>query len=325
MARIFVTGGSGFVGRNLIRALVQQGDEVVALGRSPKARLVVEELGALAAHGDLDDVDALREGMRGCDAVIHAAALAAEWGDKGEFERFNVQGTHHVIEAAQAAGLGSLIHISTEAVMADGGPMVQLDESQPLPRKPLPRYPATKGQAESAVRQANSPDFRTVVVRPRMIWGKDDSTLLPAFAEAIHQGRFMWIDGGHYLTSTTHVDNVVEGVLLALEKGQGGEIYYVTDGEAIEFRQFLSDLLATQKLTPPDKSLPRWLAWRLAQACEGLWDALGIKRPPPITRFVVAVIGQEVTINDNKARQELGYVGRVSRQAGLASIKNTSA
>ncbi|MGB1581797.1 MAG: NAD-dependent epimerase/dehydratase family protein [Nevskiales bacterium] len=322
MARIFITGGSGFVGRNLIRALVQRGDEVIALGRSPKARLIVEELGALAAHGELDDVDALREGMQGCESVIHAAALAAEWGPKNDFERFNVRGTQHILQAAQAAGVKSLVHISTEAVMADGGPMTNLDESQPLPRKPLPRYADSKGRAEVAVRQANSDTLRTVVLRPRMIWGKDDSTLLPAFAEAVEQGRFMWIAGGDYLCSTTHVDNVVEAVLLALEKGRGAEVYYISDGEPVPFKDFLSKLLASRGIAAPSKSLPRWLAWRLAQLCESLWDRLGIHKPPPISRFVVAVIGQSVTVNDQKARQELGYTGHISREAGLADLEN---
>ncbi len=321
MARIFVTGGSGFVGRNLIRALVARNDDVVALSRSPRASLIVEELGALAAHGDLEDVAAMREGMQGCDVVIHAAALAAEWGDPKDFHRFNVTGTQNVIEAARSAGVKTLVHISTEAVMADGGPMVKLDESRPRPAKPLPRYPLTKGLAEAAALAANDANLRTVVVRPRMIWGKDDSTLLPAFMEAVRGGRFMWLDGGHYLASTTHIDNVVEGTLLAAEKGRGGEVYYLSDGEPIEFRRFLTQVLATQGMVPPDKSLPRWLAWRLAQVCEGLWSLLGLKNPPPITRFTVAIIGQEVTINDAKARRELGYTGHVSRETGLTGIK----
>lgn len=320
MARIFVTGGSGFVGRNLIRALVARGDEVVALGRSPRARLIVEELGALAAHGDLEDTDAMREGMTGCDTVIHAAALAAEWGERDAFYRFNVDGTKNVVMAAIHAGVKTLVHVSTEAVLADGGRMANLDEARALPKHPLPRYPETKGRAESIVLAANSAELRTVVVRPRMIWGKDDSTLLPAFAEAIHQGRFMWIDGGHYPTSTTHVDNVVEGVLLAAEKGKGGEVYFIADQDPIEFRSFLTMLLTAQGITPPDKSIPRWLAWRLAQACEALWDRLGIKRPPPITRFSVAIIGQEVTLDDTKARKELGYSSHISREAGIAEL-----
>ena len=135
----------------------------------------------------------------------------------------------------------------------------------------------------------------------------------------------MWMDGGDYLTSTCHVDNVVEGTLLALENGVGGEIYFLTDKEPVEFRSFMTALLATQGLTPPNKSIPRWLAWRAAQVCEGLWDLLRLKSSPPITRFTVNIIGQEVTLNDAKARAELGYTSHVSRAEGLAGIKNQRA
>ncbi len=321
MSRVFVTGGSGFVGRNLIAVLTARGDEVIALARSPKATLTVEELGALSAHGDLDDTEALKVGMLGCDTVIHAAALAAEWGDPDDFYRFNVTGTENALAAARAVGVKTFVHISTEAVLANGSPIINADESRPIPDNALPLYPRTKGEAETAALAANGEDFRVVVVRPRMIWGKDDSTLLPAFVEAVNDGRFMWMDGGHYKTSTCHVDNVIEGVLLAAEKGQGGEVYFLTDGDPVEFREFITAVLATQDVTPADKSIPTWLAWRAAQTCEGIWNLLGLKSLPPITRFTVNIIGQEVTVNDSKARRELGYTGRVTREEGLAGIK----
>lgn len=321
MARVFVTGGSGFVGRNLIRALVARGDEVVALARSPRSTLTVEELGALSASGDLEDVDALREGMHDCETVYHAAAQVTEWGDPDEFYRFNVTGTENVIKAAKAAGVKTLVHISTEAVLANGTPLANVDETRPRPDNALPRYPRTKGLAEAAVVAANSTDFRTVVVRPRFIWGKDDTSVLGQIVEAVNTGRFMWIDGGRYKTSTCHVDNVVEGALLAADKGKGGEVYFLTDGEPVEFREWITALLATQDVTPPDKSIPRWLAWNTARICEGLWGLLPLKSPPPITRVTVNLIGQEVTVDDSKARRELGYTSHVSREEGLKGIE----
>jgi nucleoside-diphosphate-sugar epimerase len=110
MAAAFVTGGSGFVGRNLIRHLVARGDRVRALARSDNAAQLVGALGAEPVRGDLDDVAVLTEGMRGCAALFHSAALVAEWGPKAEFERVNVDGTRHVIEAARAAGVPVLVH-----------------------------------------------------------------------------------------------------------------------------------------------------------------------------------------------------------------------
>ncbi len=130
----------------------------------------------------------------------------------------------------------------------------------------------------------------------------------------VKSGRFAWIDGGHYLTSTCHVDNVVEGALLAAEKGRGGEIYFLTDGEPVEFRAFLAELLRTQGVEPGDKEVPRWLVSLLASLTS--WMSA-----PPITKTALALAGVEVTVVDDKARRELGYRAHVSREAGIRAMR----
>ncbi|MDE0856840.1 MAG: NAD-dependent epimerase/dehydratase family protein, partial [Nevskia sp.] len=121
--KAFVTGGSGFVGRNLLAALLARGDSVVALARSLAAMQTVRALGAEPLAGDLVDVAAMSAGMRGADVVFHCAAKVEDWGDPAEFRRVNVEGTANVIAAARAAGVRRLVHISTEAVLADGTPI----------------------------------------------------------------------------------------------------------------------------------------------------------------------------------------------------------
>lgn len=322
MAIAFVTGGSGFVGRNLIQALIARCDSVRALARSPASMKAVETLGAEAIAGDLDDAEALRSAMQGCDVVFHAAAKVEEWGDPADFYRINVTGTKNALNAARAAGVACFVHVSTEAVLATGEPIIDVDETRPRqPQKTVARYPRTKALAEERVIAANAADFRTVSVRPRMIWGNDDTSLLPQIVEAVNQGRFMWINKGRYPTSTTHVENVVEGLLLAAEKGLGGEVYFVTDGPPIELRQFLTELAATRGVEIPDKSLPHWLALVLAKTCETLWGLLRINGSPPISQVVVRLLGEPVTVDDSKARHELGYQARVDRQAALARMK----
>jgi nucleoside-diphosphate-sugar epimerase len=320
MRHVFVTGGSGFVGRNLIRALRARGDTVHALARGDASVKTVSELGASAVRGDLDDVAAMREGMRGCEVVFHAAAQVTEWGPRTLFEKVNVTGTRNLLNAAREAGARKLVHVSTEATLADGSPLVRVDEARALPMRPLPRYPATKAASERLVLQANSEELRTVAVRPRLIWGADDTSLLPQLVEAVKAGRFKWIGGGRHLTSTCHVANVVEGMLLAAEKGHGGNAYFLTDGEPVEFRGFLTRMLATQGVQIGDGSLPRGLAWTAAGACEALWDTLRLPGNPPITRMVVNLFGQEVTVDDAKARRELSYRGLKTIDAGLAEL-----
>jgi nucleoside-diphosphate-sugar epimerase len=318
MSTIFITGGSGFLGRNLIRACIARGDRVLALARSMPAQEAVRQLGAEAVAADLNTVTAQQ--FDKAETVIHAAAMVGEWGPRKLFQQVNVDGTRHLLGTARAAGVKCFVLIGTEAVFADGTPMANMDESRPLPDKPLPRYPASKNAAEKLVRAANAPDFRTVVVRPRLIWGRDDTSVLPQLLELVKKGQFAWVGGGHYLTSSCHVANVCEGALLAAEKGQGGEAYFLTDGAPVEFRDFMTRLFATRGVQVPDKAVPLAVAKFSAWVCENLWEYLPLPGDPPLTRMAIALGAQEVTVSDAKARRELGYVGRISVDAGLAEL-----
>ncbi|RKH32804.1 NAD-dependent epimerase/dehydratase family protein [Corallococcus praedator] len=318
--RAFVTGGSGFVGKHLLAALAKRGEPARALARSPASVAAVQAAGGEPWEGDLSDPERLRLGMEGCDTVFHSAAHVKMSGPRAEFYDVNVRGTEAVLEAARAAGVKRLVHVSTEAVLVDGGPMVRLNETHKLPQRPVGPYPSTKGEAERRVLSVNSPDFTTVAVRPRLVWGPGDTTVLPALVAAVKAGRFRWIGGGRYLTSTCHVANAVEGLLLAAEKGRGGQAYFVTDGPPVEFRAFVTALLKTQGVDPGDKSLPTALAAMVAVTSDLVWDVLGLKSTPPLSRTELLLAGQEVTVSDEKARQELGYTGSVSREEGLRSL-----
>lgn len=313
MQKAFVTGGSGFVGSRLIPALVARGVEVKALARSASSVARVEALGATAVRGDLDDREALDAGMRGADTVFHAAAHTDQFDPLEVHMRITTRGTENVIAAARAAGVRRLVHVGTEAVLADGNPIVRADETRPLPRNAMGAYPLTKGLAEQAVIAANGNGLETVVVRPRFIWGKGDTNLLPEFIDAVKKGNFGWIGGGRYLTSTVHVDNVIEGMLLAAERGVPGSIYFLTDGEPVEFRDFITKMLRSQGVDAGSRNVPRWLA-RLTVALTS-W----MKRPP-LTRTAFALMAHEVTVNDRKARRELGYVGKKSVEEGMAEM-----
>lgn len=318
---VFVTGGSGFIGRNLVRRLADRGDTVHALARSDAAARTVRSAGAEPVRGDLDAVEAMAAGMADCSVAFHAAAKTDEWGTREAYERVNVAGTEHVIEAARRAGIDRLVHVSTEAVIVDGSARRMVDETVPIPDSPVTLYAETKARAEELVSAANGSALRTVAVRPPTVWGPDDTSFAAAFAAGVEAGRFAWINGGRYPMSTGHVDNVVEGLLLAAEAdGVGGEAFFVTDGEPIEFRRFLTAVLEAHGLTPDDRSIPRPVAKGLAAAAEGLWRRLGLGGTPPITRTYVYLFGMPMTYDDSKARDRLGYEPVVSRQAGLDAL-----
>jgi nucleoside-diphosphate-sugar epimerase len=316
----FVTGGSGFIGGALIERLRREGWEVRALARSVGAAAKVRERGAEPVAGELGDLRALEAESVGCDVCFHAAAKVEDWGDPADFERLNVGGTASVIAACRAAGVRRLVHVGTEAALTAGQALVAVDERAPLrPDSPF-LYSSSKAKAEQLVREANRDDLETVVVRPRFVWGKGDTTLLPAIVDLVRSGRFRWIGGGRHLTDTTHVDNTVEGLWLGATKAPAGGVYFVTDGEPVVFREFLERMLATQGVSVPDKSVPAGVAAAAAAGAEGVWRLLRRPGAPPLTRFAVWVSSKECTLDISRARTELGYEPVRTREEGLAGL-----
>ena len=316
----FVTGGSGFIGGRLISRLVADGGRVRALARSDEAATKVGALGAEPVRGELADRDAMAAGAEGCETAFHLAAALGEWGPWEDFERGNVHGTRNALAACEAAGVRRFVHCGTEAALMAGRPLVQVNESAPLRPDSRAPYPATKAQAELAVRQASREGFETVVVRPRFVWGEGDTTLLPEMVATVEAGKWAWVGGGRNVTDTAHVDNVVEGLVLGAARGNPGEAYFVTDGEPVVFREFITALLATQGVEPPDRNLPARAAAPLASLCEALWK-LPLPGEPPMTRFRSWLLTQECTIDISKAREELGYAPVVSQEQGLEAMR----
>ncbi|HEY2398642.1 MAG TPA: NAD-dependent epimerase/dehydratase family protein [Solirubrobacteraceae bacterium] len=321
MAGVFVTGGSGFIGGRLIERLRAEGQTVRALARSPAAAGRVRAHGGEPVEGELADTEAMRAAAEGCELAFHAAATLGDWGTPEEFERGNVEGTSNVLRACELAGVRRLVHVSTEAVLLAGEPLVNVDETAPLRPDSRALYSSTKARAEQAVVAANGERLETVVVRPRFVWGAGDTTLLPVMVEMVRSGRFAWIGGGRQRTSTTHVENTVEGLLLGARRGRPGNVYFVTDGEPVVFREFVAELLASQGVAAPSRSVPAWAASALARAGEAAWRRLPLPGRPPLTLFTYWVSSQECTIRIDKAREQLGYAPVKGTAEGLEELR----
>ena len=319
MGPVFVTGGSGFVGQQLIRRLVDQGVVVNAAVRSPTAAKTVASHGAVPVSVELSDLRGLAQAMTGAGLVVHAAAQLTGADVQGMHE-VNVEGTRNVVKAAQSAGVPTFVHVSTEQVVLGDRPIIDADESWPYPQRPQGPYARTKGEAERIALGAATDGFRVVAVRPRFVWGVGDTTVLPAILEAVESGAFRWIDHGRYQTSTCHVRNLVEGILAAAHAGESGSSYFLSDGPPVEFRDFVTAMARTKGVDIPGRSLPRPLAHAVAAAAELVWRVARRTTEPPIDRARLAAIGQTCTVNDTAARSTLGYTPVVTVQEGLRDM-----
>lgn len=315
--KVFVTGGSGFVGGHVIERLAPH-HEVLAMARSEKSAALVARYGATPVTAELDTLDASH--LAGCDAVVHCAAFVEEWGTREQFWRGNVDGTTRALDAAKRAGVRRFVHIGTEAALFDGHDLVNVDERHPYPAAQRFLYSETKAEAERRVLAANAEGFTALSLRPRFVWGPRDNSVLPTILRMAREGAWAWLDGGRALTSTTHVANLAHAVELALTTGDGGESYFVADEGTRTLREFLTALAATQGVTLPGRSLPGAVARPLAAAVEGAWRALGIRKAPPMTSFAISMMSREVTVNSAKAKRALGYAPVVDVAAGLAAL-----
>jgi nucleoside-diphosphate-sugar epimerase len=316
--RVFVTGGSGFVGSHVIEALVRAGHEVVAMARSDRSAEIVGGFGAAASRTALGQVKA--GDLRGVDAVVHAAAFVEEWGTREEFWTANVDGTQNLLDAAKAAGVKRFLFIGTEAALFDGHDLIAVDERAPYPAAQRYLYSETKAEAERRVLAANDASFTAISIRPRFVWGPRDASVLPTIVKMAEEGRFMWLDGGRARTSSTHVANLAHAVVLALGHGRGGEAYFIADDGERSMRELLGALAKTRGVALPDRSIPGVIARPLARLIEGTWRLFGIRRAPPMTAFTISMMSRSVTVKTDKARDELGYRPVISVDEGLRSL-----
>jgi nucleoside-diphosphate-sugar epimerase len=322
VSTVFVTGGSGFLGSRLVPKLVSDGYEVRALARSSRAEQILLERGAVPVTADLTDVRSLSTAMSGCNRVIHAAARLHEGGPRAKFHRDNVVGTQNVLAGAKDAGVERFVMVGAAMCLLGGRPINGADESWPLNEPKYSAYASTKTIADRAVRAANRDGFATCVVRPGWIWGNGDP-VLGAIVKAASVGKMRLIEGGEYLIETSHVDNTVHAIALALERGRGGEAYYAFDDGNVSIKDFIGDCLNAIGMERPTKSVSRRAAWVVGTLMDGAWSVFRRPGTPPLSRLMVALNGAPFLVLDTKARSELGYKPVIARAEGILRLADT--
>lgn len=302
MRTAFVTGASGFVGANLVRALLAGGWRVRALVRGEAASLA--GLDVERVEGDLFR-PGLAVAMQGCDALFHLAATYSLWRrDRAMVMRANVDGTRYVLAAAREAGVPRTIHTSSVAaigVRADGAPA---DESyQSPPDALIGAYKRSKYLAEAEARRAAEGGQDVVIVNPTTPVGPWDAKPTPTGEIVVRflNGRMpAYVDTGLNLVD---VRDVAAGHILAYERGVSGQ-RYILGNENLTLRALLERLAEITGLPAPRVRLPRVVPLAYAAVGEYVLAPLGVR--PDVSLESVRMAKQRMWYDAGKAARELG-------------------
>lgn len=322
--KILVTGGSGFLGRHLVSALEKAGyDDIVVFNRKPCEDLRSEHVSIV--YGDLQDANAVEKAIAGCEAVFHVAAKAGVWGPYREYYQANVVGTQNIIQACLKHNVRYLVYTSSPSVAFRGQPLVNASEKVGYgdPRK-MCAYAKTKMLAEKLVLRANGEkNLQTVALRPHLIWGPGDNHLIPTILKAARQRRLFQVGSGDNWVDISYVTNVAQAHLLALKELQNptasvaGRAFFISQGDPVQLWPWLKQLLKKLDAPQPLFKMPTCLAYILGAMFELLYKLLGIKRQPPMTRFVAKELSQSHYFDISAAKMDLHYIPQISNEEGM--------
>jgi nucleoside-diphosphate-sugar epimerase len=312
--KVFVTGGTGFIGGHVVRQLRDRGDEVVCLVRNPEKGGKLAELGCELAEGDLSDDAAIRAGMQGCDAVIHGAAVYEVGIPKREHPAMyeaNVVGTERVLRAALDEKIAKVVYVSTVGAFGNTHGTV-VDESYRHPGGGYTSYyEETKVKAHQAALEMIDQGLPCVIVQPGGVYGPDDHSSIGVMIDQFVSGRLPMIPFPDLGMNLVHVDDVAAGVLLALDKGQVGESY-VLGGQITTMREMIGTVAEVSGRKPPKRTLPTPLMKALTPIGPVVGKIMG--QPPNLSELISSADGVTFWAKHDKAMRELGYSPRGMEQ-----------
>lgn len=303
---VFVTGGTGFLGRHLLPALCRAGFTVRVLARSPESSPWLRRYPTIRViQGDVLDIASVTRGLEGAQYVIHAAGLFRFWGDPSRFESVNIDGIDNVLNAALQAHVQKLIYISTIAVIGNPEPDRIVDESHPP--HPADAYQRSKLVAEKHVLKFGSENpLPAVVLRPGAFYGPLGTYAFNRlFFRDPMRGIVMQMDGGRYIIFPAYVPDVAQGIIQALAKGRAGEIYNLC-GDPITHKAVFDIVYQEAHLWYPRLALPGWMGILAARFLEGL--AAITHREPFYPMNLRSYVYNYWRVSNEKARQELGFM-----------------
>ena len=323
-----VTGAGGFLGQYIVERLLSRGDRVRALGRRQYPELKAQ--GVEFVHADLCDRDSVVDACRSVDVVYHVAGIAGLGGRWQDFYRINTLGTRWVIEGCRRHGVGRLVYTSSPSVIFDGNDQCDVDESAPYPRRWLCHYARSKALAEQEVLAANGGNgLLTCVLRPHLIWGPRDRSLIPRLLHRARCGRLIRVGDGTNQIDTTYVENAADAHIQAADalspgSAAAGKAYFISQGEPVNCWDWINKQLAMAGLPPVRRAVSFATAWILGIFFEAVYRVLGWPGDPPMTRFLAAQMARSHWFCISRAKADFGYSPAISTAEGVRRMAEWS-
>jgi dihydroflavonol-4-reductase len=309
--KVFVTGGSGFIGGEVVRQLRARGDEVVCLLRSPEKAAKLTELGCELLSGDLSDEGVLRQGMEGCDGLVHAAAMY-EVGiparQRPAMYEANVSGSEHVLRAALEAKVPRIVYVSTVGTFGNTHGKV-VDEGYRHPgREFTSYYEETKLEGQRlAERMIAEESLPAIVVQPGGVYGPGDTSQIADLLEEFFAGRLFLLPFPELGICLSHVEDIAAGILLALDQGKLGETYVIS-GPATTMREAIQTVADLSGRKAPKRAMPTPLIKAMTPIGPLVGKLMG--QPPNLRELISSADGVTFWASHEKASRELGYAPR---------------
>ena len=307
--KVFVTGGTGFIGGEVVRQLRERDDEVVCLVRSPAKAKAVEALGCELVAGDLGEKAAIRAGMEGCDAVIHAAAMyevGIPASQREPMREANVAGTENVLGAALEAKIPKVVYVSTVGIGQTYGKTI--DESYEAPDGPFTScYEETKWQAHQVAKRLIGEGLPCTIVQPGGVYGPGDTSSIGELLNQFLAGKMPLIPFPDLGICLAHVEDTAAGIVLALDKGASGEAYFLS-GPATTVRETIGIVAKVSGRKAPKRALSTPLMKAMIPIGPLVGKMMG--QPPNLRELISAADGVTFWASNEKAARELGYAPR---------------
>jgi nucleoside-diphosphate-sugar epimerase len=311
--KIFLTGGTGFIGSHIAQQLRDRGDEVRALARSAEKGRDLEAMGCEVVLGDLGDEAAIAAGMEGCDAVIHGAAVYKVGIPASEHEamhRANVEGTERVLRTALEKKIPKVVYISTVAVFGNTHGEVVDETFEADGRSFTSYYEQTKYEAHQVAKRLIGEGLPLVIVQPGGVYGPGDHSELMNMTKMVLAGKMPMIPFPDLGMVIVHVDDVAAGVLLALDKGEVGESY-VIGADCATNRQLVETVAGLSGKKAPKRAMPTAMIKAVAPFGRVAGPLMGY--PPNMRELVSSADGVTFWASSDKAKAKLGYDPRPLR------------